>query len=89
MTAPLVTYLLDTNVCIALLKGRSTELEKRVRSISSDEAAIPAVLRFELHYGAGKSYQPDQTREKPVTYASSTESTPFGLRTGRADSHRH
>lgn len=70
-------YLLDTNVCVALLKGRSTKLEEKVRSIRSHEAAIPAVVRFELHFGAEKSNQPNQTRERLGAFLRAFPSVPF------------
>jgi tRNA(fMet)-specific endonuclease VapC len=48
-------YLLDTNVCIKILKGNSEYLHGRIKSIKNEEICIPSVVRYELLYGAYKS----------------------------------
>lgn len=47
-------YLLDTNICIALLNETSPALEARARRHPATEMALPAVAAFELYYGAFK-----------------------------------
>jgi len=54
-------YLLDTNVCIRLLKGASASILRRIEHISSDDVIIPSIVRFELYYGAYKSSRPEET----------------------------
>ena len=54
-------YLLDTNVCIQILKGKSTSIKSRIASISNDRIVIPSIVRFEIFYGSYKSDNPEKT----------------------------
>lgn len=47
---------LDTDVCIELLKGNTCVIEKRQRTL--DEVATTWVTACELSYGAAKSRSP-------------------------------
>ncbi len=49
-------YLLDTNICIALLKGNQAAVTKLARQ-SPDDLAVCTVVQAELYYGARKSEQ--------------------------------
>ena len=44
-------YLLDINVCIRFLQGRSDNLLKRFNSVSAQEKCICSVVAAELLYG--------------------------------------
>jgi tRNA(fMet)-specific endonuclease VapC len=61
-----VTYLLDTNVCIALINGRPTGVRRRFEEVSASGATITtsSVVVFELWYGVGKSARPDANTER-------------------------
>lgn len=48
-------YLLDTNVCIIYLKGKSESLRTKLESHNPSELVICSIVRFELFYGAMKS----------------------------------
>ena len=48
-------YLLDTNACIALLNGRPPSLADRVRRHAPADFGLPALVTYELYYGAFKS----------------------------------
>jgi tRNA(fMet)-specific endonuclease VapC len=50
-------YLLDTNVCIAILNGKSPQIEARlVKELKADsQMSISSVSAFELWYGVAKS----------------------------------
>jgi tRNA(fMet)-specific endonuclease VapC len=52
-----MAYLLDTNVCIALINGTSEAARKRFeREVTAgQELWVPAVSLFELWYGVAKS----------------------------------
>jgi tRNA(fMet)-specific endonuclease VapC len=56
-----VKYIFDTNVCIQILKGNSVKIKDKLAVVSNDNIIIPAVVRFELFYGAYKSNNPDKT----------------------------
>ena len=48
-------YLLDTNICIALLKNAEPALVKRFTGQAPTEYALCSIVRAELLYGARKS----------------------------------
>lgn len=50
-----MSYLLDTNVCIALLKGEDKELIKKIQARTPAEFHLCSVVKAELLYGAHKS----------------------------------
>lgn len=61
-----MTYLLDTNVCIALINGRPSGVRRRFEEVSASGASIAtsSVVAFELWYGVGKSARPDANAER-------------------------
>lgn len=50
-----MSYLLDTNAVIALLKDKSPRLARRVRQCPPGELAISSIVLHELYFGAFKS----------------------------------
>ena len=48
-------YLLDTNICIYLIKKHSPEILERFRKHSPQNVAISTITLFELQYGVEKS----------------------------------
>jgi tRNA(fMet)-specific endonuclease VapC len=48
-------YLLDTNICIYLIKRRPSEVLERFRQHSPQDVAICTITLFELQYGVEKS----------------------------------
>ena len=48
-------YLLDTNICIYLIKKRPSKVLERFRLYSPQDVAISTVTLFELQYGVEKS----------------------------------
>ena len=50
-----MSYLLDTNAVIALLKDKSPQLARRVRQCSPGDLAISSIVLHELYLGAFKS----------------------------------
>jgi tRNA(fMet)-specific endonuclease VapC len=59
-----VSYLLDTNVCIALINRRSDQVRARFVEAVSEAASLTtsSVVVHELMYGAAKSQRPQQNR---------------------------
>ncbi len=68
--------LLDTNVCIGILKGR-TDLIRRLRSLAPDEIRVCAVVRAELYYGARKSERVEHNLAGLRRFLAPLESLPF------------
>jgi len=54
-----MAYLLDTNVCIALINGSSAPVRARFAKVieSREPVCVPAVSAHELWYGVAKSVQ--------------------------------
>ena len=48
-------YLLDTNICIYLIKKHPSEILARFRQHSPQDVAISTITLFELQYGVEKS----------------------------------
>lgn len=54
-------YLLDTNVCIRLLKGFPEKIKHIITQIPNNDLAIPSIVHYELYYGACKSNRKTET----------------------------
>src|ERR1700738_3534797 len=69
---PRLTYLLDTNACIALINGRPEAVRRRFARVSAgdDVVATSSVVLFELWYGAAKSQRPKANAERIATFLS-------------------
>jgi tRNA(fMet)-specific endonuclease VapC len=58
-----MTHLLDTNVCIDVLRGESSVID-RIRTLSPDDCVISSITYFELISGARKASHPDREASK-------------------------
>jgi tRNA(fMet)-specific endonuclease VapC len=54
--------MLDTDICIALIKQRSAELVVKLKKHKPGEIAISSITLAELHFGVSKSSQPEKNR---------------------------
>ena len=57
-------YLLDTNICIYVLKNSYPALTEKVFSFNPSQIAMSSVTVFELEYGAAKSNWGERTRRR-------------------------
>ena len=55
-------FLLDTNICIYLMKNTYPKLTERLFSYSPSQMAVSSITVFELEYGAAKSQWSEKTR---------------------------
>lgn len=55
-------YLLDTDTCIAILRGQPSAVET-IEALSPDQIAISSITRYELIYGAFRLEAKRQTAE--------------------------
>ena len=53
-------YLLDTNICIALIRQKPAVLIQRLTSLQPGDAGISAITLAELFHGVEKSARPEQ-----------------------------
>lgn len=71
-------YLLDTNVCVMYLNGRSTVVRDRLLATPIEEMAVCFVVKAELFYGAMRSNKPSQTLARQQEFLKQFVSLPFG-----------
>ena len=75
-----MSYLLDTNAVIALLKNQPATFRKRMRrAVSKDAAvAVSSIVLFELWYGVARSGRPRENAERlRVFLAGGLDVVPF------------
>jgi tRNA(fMet)-specific endonuclease VapC len=61
-----VSYLLDTNACIALINGKPPSVRAKFESAmrAGEPVYVPSIARFELWYGVAKSSRPELNRRR-------------------------
>jgi len=72
----MLRYLLDTNVCIRVLRDRPPEARERF-NLEADSLCISAVVLTELLHGAAKSNRPEHHRAEVERLAARLEVLPF------------
>ncbi|MBM0745458.1 type II toxin-antitoxin system VapC family toxin [Phormidium sp. CLA17] len=70
-------YLLDTNVCVMYMNGRSQLVRDRVLSTPTNEMAVCSVVKAELFYGSMRSSNPARSLERQQGFLSRFVSLPF------------
>ena len=56
-------YLLDTNICIYVMKNSYSALTKKIISHTPSDLCISSITIYELEYGAAKSNWGEKTRQ--------------------------
>jgi tRNA(fMet)-specific endonuclease VapC len=57
-----MNYLLDTNICIYVIKKKPPAVLKRLQSKQPEQIAISTITLAELEYGITRSQYPDRNR---------------------------
>ena len=70
-------YLLDTNVCIQYLNGRSSPVRERFSKTQPQQIAVCSIVKAELFYGARRSNNPQRTLERQQEFLNQFVSLPF------------
>lgn len=70
-------FLLDTNICIYLIKGTDTVLRSRIEAYAPFELVVSAVTVAELEYGVAKSTRVEQNRMALQNFLSAFEIISF------------
>jgi len=73
----MIRYLLDTNICIYIIKQHSKQVIEHLRTLLVGDVAISAITLAELEYGAAKSSRPEQNREALIAFTAPLEVLPF------------
>jgi tRNA(fMet)-specific endonuclease VapC len=74
----MLSYMLDTNLCIRVLRDRPETLRQRFNR-EADGLCISTIVLTELLHGAAKSARPEQNRLEVERFASRLEVLPFDL----------
>jgi tRNA(fMet)-specific endonuclease VapC len=72
-----VAYLLDTNVCVIYLNGKSPLLQQRFNSTPVAEILVCAVVKGELFYGSRRSNNPTKSLQIQQQFLAQFASLPF------------
>jgi tRNA(fMet)-specific endonuclease VapC len=74
-----VSYLLDTNACIAIINGRPQGVRRRLRSALTrgEPVAVSSIVLFELWYGVAKSARPAANTERLAVFLAPLKTLPF------------
>lgn len=72
----MLKYLLDTNLCIRVLRDRPQGLRERFNAEASG-LSISSVVLYELLYGAAKSARPAENRRQVEAFAARLEVLDF------------
>ncbi|MEO0521265.1 MAG: PIN domain-containing protein [Cyanobacteria bacterium P01_A01_bin.116] len=76
-------YLLDTNVCVVYLNGRSSSVRDRLLAPPAEEMAVCSVVKAELLYGAFRSNHPQRPLERQQAFPHSLSHCHFRMKTLR------
>lgn len=72
-------YLLDTNICIYIIKKRPIIVFDKFRSLSIGSIGISSITLAELQYGIMKSSNPDKNQEALNKFLTPIEILDFGF----------
>jgi len=69
-------YLLDTDTCIAILRGQ-VNVRERLKNVTPDDCGVSVVSVFELLSGVERCRQPEVERRKVETFLAPLHVLPF------------
>lgn len=72
----MLRYLLDTNLCIRVLRDRPREVRERF-NLEADGLCISSIVLMELLHGAAKSARPEHNRNEVERFAARLEVLAF------------
>ena len=70
-------FLLDSNVCIAYLRGRNPLVRQRLAATPSLSVCLCSVVKAELYYGCLRSEDPTANRARVETFTQPYRCLPF------------
>lgn len=73
----MIDYLLDTNICIELIRGQSAKILKRLRKCRIGQVGISSITLAELEFGVAKSSNPQQNKLALMEFCAPLEILPF------------
>lgn len=81
-----MSYLLDTNACIAIINGKPAAVRERLRQATGrgEGLTASAITLLELWYGVGKSMRTEANTERLAIFMARIEALPFDDEDARA-----
>ncbi len=73
----MIRYMLDTNVCVDILRGKSKVLLSCLGNHNPDEVAISVIVFSELQFGISKSTNPAKNLETVTDFCTPLSILPF------------
>lgn len=70
-------YLLDTNICIYLIKQKPPKVVERLQKVGVNEIGISVITLAELEYGVAKSNFPERNKLALIQFLAPFEILPF------------
>jgi len=71
-------FLLETSLCVALLRGRAPRVFDRLQGYAMNEAAVSTITLAELQYGVAKSARPAHNAVVLAEFCAPLAILPFG-----------
>ncbi len=70
-------YMLDTNICIEVIRKRNPKLISKISSIASGEIYLSTIVLAELQFGAAKSADPAKNNRAIIKFCAPFTILPF------------
>ncbi|MDA0709900.1 MAG: type II toxin-antitoxin system VapC family toxin [bacterium] len=70
-------FMLDTNICIYLIKQKPRQVVKRLKETSVSEVGISSITLSELEYGVCKSHRLEQNQTALIEFLAPLEVLPY------------
>ena len=74
----MIQYMLDTNICIYIIKKKPRAVIERFLSLEISEIGVSSITLSELMYGVSKSSKPEQNRMALAQFMAPLEILPYG-----------
>jgi len=71
-------YLLDTNICIYIIKKKPAEVFEKLKKVMLGDVGISSISLAELQYGIEKSSNPEKNREALEIFLTPIEIVDYG-----------
>jgi tRNA(fMet)-specific endonuclease VapC len=76
--------MLDTNICIAVIRGRASRVFDRLKQQRVDDVAISSITLAEMHYGVARSARPEQNALLLAKFCAPLAILPFDSQSAEA-----
>ena len=73
----MIAYMLDTNICIYIIKKKPDQVIERLRYTGISEVGVSSITLSELEYGAAKSSRPKQNKLAILEFLAPFEILPY------------